>query len=93
MSMWNVSLRLDGEPVMADYAGQVRVACEAVTKAMPFLTAHLTALKEGLPILETMKVEEGEQGEDEATAAEVRGGRQSVLKAIKDAPAARVRTL
>ena len=93
MSLWNVSLRLDGEQSMAECAGQVRLACEAVTKTMPFLTAHLTALKEGLPILKTMKVKDEEEGEDEATAAEVRGGRQSVLKAIKDAPAAKVLAL
>ena len=90
LSQWNVSMRFDGDLDNAQCAGQVRMACEAVAKTMPFLTAHLTALKEGLPILKTMKVKEDEELEDEATAAEVRGGRQSVLKAIRDAPTARV---
>ena len=93
MSLWNVSVRLEGDAMMADYAGQVRVACATLTKSMPYLTAHLTTLKEGLPILRTMKVKEEEEGEDEVTAAEVRSGRQSVLKAIKEAPAARVVSL
>ena len=92
LSMWNVSLRLDGPQALPEYAGQARVACEAVTKTMPFLTAHLTALKEGLPILRTMRVKEDDD-EDEATAADIRGGRQSVLKAIQDAPSAKVVSL
>ena len=93
MSLWNMSVRLECDAMMADYAGQVRVACGTLAKSMPYLTAHLTALKEGLPILRTMKVKEDEEGEDDVTAAEVRSGRQSVLKAIKEAPAARVVSL
>ena len=90
LPLWNVSVRMDGALCQTELIGLAKVSCEKMMLQQPFLSAHLDALIRGLPLTRSMKPKDDEGEEDEVTAEEVRSGRQTVLKAPRDVPGAKV---